>query len=105
MKDFDWTSFTKRIAVKASLTDIYAAWTCSAEIEKWFLEKAAFYTPDGDLLSADVAVSKDCSYKWYWFLFLREHPIYLPQELLNSLNRARNRQYLHQDWSRLRSHQ
>ena len=69
MKDFDWTSFTKRIAVKASLTDIYAAWTRSAEIEKWFLEKAAFYTTDGDLLDTDVAVSKGCSYKWYWFLF------------------------------------
>jgi len=42
MKDFDWTSFTKRIAVKASLNDIYNAWTRSAEIEKWFLQKLTF---------------------------------------------------------------
>ena len=69
MKDFDWTSFTKRIAVKASLTDIYAAWTRSAEIEKWFLEKAVFYNPEGDLLGVNESISKGCSYKWYWFLY------------------------------------
>ncbi|NHA03904.1 SRPBCC domain-containing protein [Mucilaginibacter sp. HC2] len=69
MKDFDWTSFTKRIAVKASLADIYNAWTRSAEIEKWFLEKAEFYNTTGELLAPDQAVSKDCSYKWFWFLY------------------------------------
>jgi hypothetical protein len=69
MKDFDWTSFTKRIAVKASLTDIYNAWTRSAEIEKWFLEKAEFYNTEDELLMPNEAVSKGCSYKWFWFLY------------------------------------
>jgi uncharacterized protein YndB with AHSA1/START domain len=80
MKDFDWTSFTKRIAVKASLNDIYNAWTRSAEIEKWFLQKADFYDADGGLLSADAAVSKGCSYKWYWFLF----PDFMPGTILEA---------------------
>lgn len=80
MKDFDWTSFTKRIAVKAILKDIYDAWTRSAEIEKWFLEKADFYNADGALLGADAAVSKGCSYKWYWFLF----PDFMPGTILEA---------------------
>ena len=69
MKDFDWTSFTKRIAVKASITAIYNAWTRSAEIEKWFLEKAEFYNAADQLLAPEEAVSKGCSYKWFWFLY------------------------------------
>ena len=69
MNNFDWTSFTKRIAVKASLADIYNAWTRSAEIEKWFLEKAEFYSPEDQPLAPNEAVSKGCSYKWFWFLY------------------------------------
>jgi uncharacterized protein YndB with AHSA1/START domain len=80
MIDFDWTSFTKKIAVNASRTDVYAAWTRSAEIEKWFLEKADFYNAGGDLLDADAAISKDCSYKWYWFLF----PDFMPGTILEA---------------------
>ncbi len=34
---------------------IYNAWTSTAEIEKWFLEKAEFYNED--------------EYKWTWFLY------------------------------------
>ena len=69
MKDFDWTSFTKRIAVKAKLTDIYDAWTQSGNVEKWFLENAEFYSSKKGLLAPDEAVNKDCSYKWFWYLF------------------------------------
>jgi hypothetical protein len=69
MKDFDWTSFTKRIAVKATLADIYDAWTRSDNVEKWFLEKAEFYTNKNELLASNKQVSKGCTYKWYWYLF------------------------------------
>jgi uncharacterized protein YndB with AHSA1/START domain len=69
MKDFDWTSFTKRIAVKADLADIYDAWTRSGDVERWFLEKAEFYTNKNELLASNDQVNKGCSYKWYWYLF------------------------------------
>jgi hypothetical protein len=69
MKDFDWTSFTKRIAVKADLADIYNAWTRSGDVERWFLEKAKFYTNKNELLASNEQVSKGCSYKWYWYLY------------------------------------
>ena len=69
MKDFDWTSFTKRIAVKANQADIYNAWTRSGDIEKWFLEKAEFYTNKNEILASNQQVSKGCSYQWYWYLY------------------------------------
>ena len=47
MKNFDWTIFTRKIAVKAELADIYSAWTKSSEIERWFLSKAVFRDANG----------------------------------------------------------
>ena len=43
MENFDWTSFTKRIAIKSTLSEIYNAWTKASELEKWFLKKVDFY--------------------------------------------------------------
>jgi len=41
MENFDWTSFTKKIAVKAKIQDIYNAWTKADELQRWFLEKVS----------------------------------------------------------------
>ena len=69
MKDFNWTSFTKRIAIKSTLSTIYNAWTIPSEIEKWFLEKANFYKEEGEQLEPDKRISEGMSYQWYWFLY------------------------------------
>lgn len=69
MKNFDWTSFTLRILVKASLSDIYNSWTKSAEIERWFLKDATFTDTEGNKISKDEQVKKDYSYKWIWHLY------------------------------------
>jgi hypothetical protein len=74
MEDFDWTSFTKRIAVKADLKTIYNAWAQSGELQKWFLERAEFYNESNDLLSPGEPVTGGCSYKWYWYLFADPMP-------------------------------
>lgn len=68
MEDFDWTSFTKKIAIKASMREIYKAWTTAREIETWFLEKAEFYTDNHVLYDADAAIYKGVVYKWFWYL-------------------------------------
>ncbi len=68
MKDFDWTSFTKRIAVRASIAQIYDAWTKSDELQKWFLEKATFYNSDKPL-EPRVNASAGNSYEWVWYLY------------------------------------
>lgn len=67
MENFDWTSFTKRIAVKASLAEIYAAWTVAAKLEQWFLERVAFRTDNGSPEHTQ-AVQSGTQYDWYWYL-------------------------------------
>ena len=47
MENFNWESFTKKIAVKADIEDLYNAWTRPAELEKWFLRQARFKRPSG----------------------------------------------------------
>jgi len=68
MENFDWTSFTKRIAVKARMADIYNAWTKSNELEKWFLEKATFYKHQ-EAVSKYINASSNTSYEWLWYLY------------------------------------
>jgi uncharacterized protein YndB with AHSA1/START domain len=41
----DWSSFTKRITVDATMRAIYNAWSTQSEIERWFLSKAVFAGP------------------------------------------------------------
>ncbi|MBK6642872.1 MAG: SRPBCC domain-containing protein [Bacteroidetes bacterium] len=69
MKDFDWTQFTKRIAIKAPLEDLYKAWTSSNELEKWFLKKARFFDENNQEISLSEPVSPKNSYLWNWFLY------------------------------------
>ncbi len=67
MKNFDWSQFTKRIYVKSDLNKVYNAWTKSADLEKWFLSKAVFYTPDKTKVDSSKNVSEGCKYQWNWF--------------------------------------
>lgn len=54
MENFDWTSFTIRIPIKANIETLYTAWTKKAEIEKWFLCEANY---------------ENDTYFWRWFLY------------------------------------
>lgn len=69
MENFDWTKFTRKIAVKATLSEIYNAWTKASEIEKWFLSNARFYDLNGNLIKKDVPAEQGNSYEWEWFLY------------------------------------
>ncbi len=68
MKDFDWTSFTKRIAVKSTLSEIYAAWTVASSLEKWFLERVVFKDSAGSLSESAKPAETGTHYAWYWYL-------------------------------------
>jgi uncharacterized protein YndB with AHSA1/START domain len=69
MENFDWTSFTKKIAVKAKISDIYDAWTKAAALEKWFLEKVSFFDENQELLNKDQNTSAGNTYDWLWYLY------------------------------------
>ena len=69
MEDFDWTSFTLKIAIKAKLEDIYDAWTKAREIEKWFLSSSQFSDENHVQLSKSQNVLKGDLYQWIWYLY------------------------------------
>lgn len=67
MSRIDWTSFTVRIPVKASMKELYAAWTRSAELEHWFLRKATHTGTDKKPLRRTSSVTKGCTFAWEWY--------------------------------------
>ncbi|ABQ05322.1 SRPBCC family protein [Flavobacterium johnsoniae] len=69
MENFDWTSFTKKIPVKAKLSNIYNAWTIAGELEKWFLEKVSFFDANQEVIGKNQNVLEGSTYEWLWFLY------------------------------------
>lgn len=69
MENFNWTSFTKKIAIKASMPDLYNAWTVPSEIERWFLENAHYEKPNGTVVESNENIQPNDNYQWSWFLF------------------------------------
>ena len=69
MENFDWTSFTRKVAVKATLSQMYKAWAKPAEIEKWFLSKANYFEADKNLHDKTKNVEKGLTYEWNWFTY------------------------------------
>ncbi|MFZ1703686.1 MAG: SRPBCC domain-containing protein [Saprospiraceae bacterium] len=69
MKNFNWTSFTRRIEIKASIKYLYDAWTKSEEIEKWFLSKANFYNLDQKMVAKNESIKTGFTYEWSWYLY------------------------------------
>lgn len=67
MKNFDWTQFSKRVFINADVPSVYAAWTKSGELEKWFLSKATFHSKEGIEVSPSEQVQSESSYQWNWF--------------------------------------
>lgn len=74
MEHFDWTQFTRKIAVKSTLQEIYNAWTTGSGIERWFLRKATFKNTKGVAIGSGENVSAGYRYEWSWFLYdVTEH--------------------------------
>lgn len=69
MKNFDWTTFTRRIAVKSTLAEMYAAWTKASEIEKWFLSNAIYFDANKNLVDKNTPFEKGFTYEWHWYLY------------------------------------
>ena len=66
MSDYDWSRFVLRIPLNASVASIYQAWATQEGIEKWFLRKAAFYTPGKRLRTEKENIQKGDHYTWLW---------------------------------------
>lgn len=64
----NWTSFELSIAVRASMQDIYDAWTRAERVQDWFLEECV-YLRNGTLLPASESALTSDTYAWRWFFY------------------------------------
>lgn len=69
MKNFDWTSFSLKILVKAPIGQVYNAWTQSKELEKWFLKKSNFSNRERQVIPKESHAESGYSYEWNKFLY------------------------------------
>ncbi|MFZ2905432.1 MAG: SRPBCC domain-containing protein, partial [Cyclobacteriaceae bacterium] len=60
-------SFALRITIKADPQRIYDAWATQQGLESWFLRKAEFTMPDGNIRDRSSHVDKGDAYEWLWF--------------------------------------
>lgn len=64
--DYDWSRFTCKINIAASLENIYAAWTVPHHIERWFVRQASFTAKDKSFRDALAHISEGDKYHWLW---------------------------------------
>lgn len=69
MQTFDWTTFTKKIAIQAPVDVLYNAWAKAGEIQKWFLKEAVYTNANGNKLNEQQAAAVGDTYTWIWFLY------------------------------------
>lgn len=67
MSKIDWTRFTIRIPVRASMKDLYNAWTRPGELEEWFLRRADYTGTDGKPVRRSSSAVKGCTFEWEWY--------------------------------------
>lgn len=66
MSNYDWSRFSARIDVRASVNDVYAAWTTRVGLEQWFLRVAEFTKLGDGLRDAADAIQRGDHYRWLW---------------------------------------
>lgn len=66
MSQYDWSTFTKRIPIHASLEQITNAWKSQDQIEKWFLQKAEFTNINKQIKDRHTLIAPGDSYLWTW---------------------------------------
>ncbi len=62
----DWTVFTLRITIKASIDSIFDHWIYPEKIEQFFLEKADFTTAHNTARNKNAKIEKGDAYTWKW---------------------------------------
>jgi uncharacterized protein YndB with AHSA1/START domain len=72
MKNKDWSTFTIKAPIKASVQKVYNAWTTQEEMEKWFLRLSEFKTFGNKTKERNEAVTKGDTYTWKWHGYVDE---------------------------------
>jgi uncharacterized protein YndB with AHSA1/START domain len=69
MKNFDWTKFTRKVAIEANIQTLYDAWAIPSELERWFLSDASFLNIEGKVKDKTQRIKAGDSYRWQWYLW------------------------------------
>lgn len=69
---YDWSKFTLRIDIQASVTTIYEAWSSQELLELWFLKTANFTTPEGNTKTKFETIQEGDNYLWTWYGYDQE---------------------------------
>ena len=64
--EYDWSQFTTRVPVNASIEKLYDAWSTRHGIEHWFLRMSEYRDPDLALREDDEPVMPGDTYAWRW---------------------------------------
>lgn len=66
MESSEWSQFTVKIPVNASIEAIYKAWTSQEGLENWFLRLAEFSSPEGIVRERNEKFQVGDHYQWMW---------------------------------------
>ena len=69
MNNINWTTFTRKVAVRSKMSTMYDAWTKASEIEKWFLSNADYFDENKNLIEKENYIQKNHTYGWSWYLY------------------------------------
>ena len=69
MKNFDWTQFTRKIAIEAPMHLVYNAWAVPEEIERWFLSHTEYKNVKGENVNRSEKTKEGDTYDWQWYLY------------------------------------
>lgn len=61
-----WSSFRVKIDIKASVNELYKAWTTQSGMEYWFLRQCYYFTNDGRKRAEDESFQPGDRYLWRW---------------------------------------
>jgi uncharacterized protein YndB with AHSA1/START domain len=66
METLGFESFTKKIYIRAPLTNLYYCWATQEGICSWFLRQAEYRTKDGKTRGRDQLTEQGDVYIWRW---------------------------------------
>ena len=66
MSQYDWSRFSQKIYINAPMSLVYDAWDTRSGLEGWFLRKAEFRKPDGQLRDLNSPIEVGDTYEWMW---------------------------------------
>lgn len=66
MDTYDWSTFKKRISIKAEKEEIFTYWLSQGHLEKWFLSQAEFYSKGNIKKDRVHKIEEGDRYIWRW---------------------------------------